>query len=67
MKEVGLLKARFTPKHCRWVMWAILDNSRSYFDDVKTMFNFQGPDQIVFPQLYIIGISRNIRYATQVE
>jgi hypothetical protein len=67
MKEVGLLKASFTPKHCCWVTWAILDNGRSYFDDVKTMLDFQAPDQIVFPQSYIIDISRNIRYATLVE
>jgi hypothetical protein len=67
MKEIGLLKASFTPKHCHWVTWAILDDGRSYFDNVKTTPAFQGPDQIVFPQLYIIDISRNIRYATPVE
>ncbi len=53
MKEVGLLKASFTPKHCRRVTWAILNNGWSYFDDVKTMLDIQGPDQIVFsPILY---------------
>jgi hypothetical protein len=67
MKEVGLLKASFTPKYCRWVTWAILNNGQSYFDDVKTTFNFQGPNQIIFPQSYIIDISRNICYATPVE
>jgi hypothetical protein len=67
MKEVGLLKASFTPEYCRWVTWAILNNGWSYFDDVKTMLDFQGPDQIIFPQSYIIDISRNIGYATPVE
>jgi hypothetical protein len=67
MKEVGLLKASFTPKHCRRFTWAFLDDSGSYFDNVKTTLNFQGPNQIVFPQLYIIDILRNICYATLVE
>ncbi len=66
MKEVGLLKAIFTPKNCRRVTWAIFDNGRSYFDDVKTMLNFQGPVHIMFPQLCIIHILRNICYVTLV-
>jgi hypothetical protein len=49
MKEVGLLKVSFTPKHCRQVTWAI-NNGRSYFDNLKTTLDFQGPNQIVFPQ-----------------
>jgi hypothetical protein len=67
MKEVGLLKVSFTPKHCRRVTWAILNDSGSYFNNVKTTLNFQGPDQITFPQSYIIDILRNICYATLVE
>jgi hypothetical protein len=63
IKEIRLLKASFTPEHCRQVTWAILDNNRSYFNEVKTTLNFQGPDQIVFPQSYILDISRNIPYA----
>jgi hypothetical protein len=54
MKEVGLLKASFTPKHCHRVTWAILNDSWSYFDNVKTTLDFQGPDQIIFLQSYII-------------
>jgi hypothetical protein len=67
MKGVRLLKESFIPEHCRWVTWAILDNGWSYFNDVKTTLNFQGPDQILFPQSYIIDILRNIHYATPVE
>jgi hypothetical protein len=66
MKEVGLLKASFTPEHCRQVTWAILNNDRSYFDNVKTTLHFQGPDPIIFPQSYIIDTLRNIHYATPV-
>jgi hypothetical protein len=67
VKEVKLLKAGFTPKHCCWVTWANFDNCWAYFDNVKTTLNFQGPNQIVFPQSYIMDILRNIRYATPVE
>jgi hypothetical protein len=67
MKEVGLLKASFTPEHCCRVWWAILDDGWSYFGNVKTMLDLQEPDQIVFPQSYIIDILRNICYATLVE
>jgi hypothetical protein len=49
MKEVGLLKASFTPEHCHRVTWAILDDGRSYFDNVKTTLDFHGPNQIIFP------------------
>ena len=67
MKVVRLLKASFAHKHCCWVTWAILDDSWSYFDDVKTMLDFQGPNQTVFLESNIIGILRNICYATLVE
>jgi hypothetical protein len=67
MKEVGSLKASLTPDQCRQITWAIPDDCHSYFDDVETMLDFQGPDQIVFLQSYIIDILQNICYAMPVE
>jgi hypothetical protein len=55
LKEVYALKASFTAENCRRITWAILDDGRAFFDDVKTTINFTGQD-ITFPQSYLINI-----------
>ena len=47
--------------------WAILDDGRAHFNDVKTTLDFQGPEDLVFPQSYLIVILGNLRYAILVE
>ncbi len=42
MKEVMTLKSHFTAEHCRHITWAILDDGRAYFDNVKTTLDFNG-------------------------
>jgi hypothetical protein len=44
LKEVMAQKTRFTAEHCRRITWAILDDGRAHFDDVKTTLDFRGPD-----------------------
>jgi hypothetical protein len=66
LKEVCTLKASFTAENCRCITWAILDDGRAFFDDVKTTINFTGQD-ITFPQSHLIDILNNIRYAVPVE
>jgi hypothetical protein len=66
LKEVYALKASFTAENCRRITWAILDDGRAFFDDVKTTIDFAGPD-ITFPQSYLIDILNNVRYAVPVE
>jgi hypothetical protein len=66
LKEVYALKAKFTPEHCQRITWAILDDGRAFFDDVKTTIDFTGPE-MSFPQSYLIDILNNIRYAIPVE
>ena len=61
-----MLKASFTAENCRRITWAILDDGRAFFNNVKTTINFTGQD-ITFPQLYLIDILNNIRYAVPVE
>ena len=61
-----MLKAKFTPEHCRRITWAILDDGRAFFDDIKTTIDFAGPD-MSFPQSYLIDILNNVRYAIPVE
>ncbi len=60
-------KQAFTAKHCHRITWAIIDDGRAYFDDVKTTLDFCGPDETVFPQSYLIDILKNLWYATPVE
>jgi hypothetical protein len=67
LKEVMALKSSFTVEHCRRITWAILDNGRVYFDDLKTTLDFRGPDPPMFPQLYLIDIMQNVCYATLVD
>ncbi len=65
-----MLKASFTAENCRRITWAILDDGRAFFNDVKTMIDFTRPD-MTFPQLYLIdklnnfprfGLSRNMEF-----
>ena len=67
LKEVMAQKSSLTPEHCRRITWAILDDGRAHFDDVKTTLDFQGLDDPTFPQLYLIDILRNVQYAIPVE
>jgi hypothetical protein len=60
-------KQSFTAEHCRRITWAILDDGRAHFDDVKIMLDFQGPDEPVWPQSYLVDILRTVRYAIPVE
>jgi hypothetical protein len=60
-------KTSFTTEHCRRITWAILDDGRAHFDDVKTTLDFRGPDEPVFLQSFLIDILRNVRYAIPVE
>jgi hypothetical protein len=63
LKEVVAQKARFTPETCRQITWAILDNGRAFFNDVKTNINLQGPNQVAFLQSYLIDILHDAQYA----
>jgi hypothetical protein len=67
LREVMAQKQSFTAEHCRRITWAILDDGRAHFDNVKTTLDFQGPDEPTWPQSYLIDILRNIRYVIPVE
>ena len=41
LRDVMAIKSHFTAEHCRRIMWAIIDDGRSYFDNVKTTLDFQ--------------------------
>jgi hypothetical protein len=66
LKEIYMLKASFVAENCHRITWAILDNKRAFFDNVKTTIDFTGPD-MTFPQSYLIDIHNNVRYAVPVE
>jgi hypothetical protein len=61
------IKSLFTPEHCRQIMWAILDDGRSYFNNVKTKLDFTNGSNITFPQSYLVDILRNVRSGVLVE
>ena len=67
LREVMAQKQSFTAEHCRRITWAILDDGRAHFDNVKTTLDFQGPDEPTWPQSFLIDILRNIRYVIPVE
>jgi hypothetical protein len=60
LKEVMAQKSSFTAEHCRRITWAIIDDGRAHFDDVRTTLDFKGPDEPVFPQSFLIDIPRNV-------
>ena len=67
LKEVMAQKQSFTAEHCRRITWAILDDGRVHFDDVKMTLDFQGHDEPFWPMSYLIDILRNVCYAISVE
>ena len=67
LRNVMAIKSHFTAEHCRRITWAIIDDGRSYFDNVKTTLDFQSGNSIVFPQSFLLDIIRNVRYGILVE
>ncbi len=66
LKEVYALKDKFSPENYRHITWAILDDGRAFFDDVKTTIDFIGQN-MAFPQSFLINILNSVRYAVPVE
>ena len=67
LREVMAIKAHFTAEHCRRITWAIIDDGRSYFDNVKTTLDFGNGASVVFPQSFLVDIIRNVRYGILVD
>ena len=67
LREVMAIKAHFTAEHCRQITWAIIDDGRSYFDNVKTTLDFGNRASVVFPQSFLVDIIRNVRYGISVD
>ena len=67
LREVMAIKAHFTAEHCRRITWAIIDDGRSYFDNVKTTLDFGNGASVVFPQSFLVDIIRNVRYGISVD
>ena len=67
LRDVMAIKSHFTAEHCRRITWAIIDGSRSYFDNVKTTLNFSTSARIVFPQFFRVDIIQNVRYGILME
>ena len=67
LRDVMAIKSHFTAEHCRRITWAIIDDGRSYFDNVKTTLDFSSGASVVFPQSFLLDIIRNVRYGILVE
>ena len=67
LREVMAIKALFSAEHCRRITWAIIDDGRSYFDNVKSTLDFGNGASIVFPQSFLVDIIKNVRYSIPVE
>ena len=67
LREVMAIKAHFTAEHCRRITWAIIEDGHSYFDNFKTMLDFDIGANVVFPQSFLVDIIRNVRYSILVE
>ena len=67
LRDAMAIKSHFTAEHCRRITWAIIDDGRSYFDNVKTTLDFSTCASIAFPQSFLVDIIRNVRYGILVE
>ncbi len=67
LRDVMAIKSHVTAEQCRCITWAIIDDGRSYFDNVKTTLDFSSGAGVVFPQTYLVDIIKNVRYGIPVE
>ncbi len=67
LREVMAIKDLFSAEHCRRITWAIIDDGRSYFDNVKSTLDFGSGASIAFPQSFLVDIIKNVRYSIPVE
>ena len=67
LRDVMAIKSHFTAEHCRRITWAIIDDGRSYFDNVKTTLDFNTGTTTEFPQSFLVDIVRNVRYGIPVD
>ena len=67
LRDVMAIKSHFTAEQCRCITWSIIDDGRSYYDNVKTTLDFSSGAGIVFPQSYLVDIIKNVRYGIPVE
>ena len=56
LRYIMVIKSHFTTEHCRHITWAIIDDGRSYFDNVKTTLDFSTGASIAFPQSFLVDI-----------
>ncbi len=66
LKEVYALKDKFSPENRHCITWAILDDGRAFFNNLKTMVDFTGPE-MTFPQSFLINTLNSVWYAVPVE
>jgi hypothetical protein len=67
LRDVMAIKPHFTAEHCPRITWAVIDDGRSHFDNVKTTLDFSTGASIAFPQSFLVDIIRNVRYGILVE
>ena len=67
LRDVMAIKSHVTAEQCRRITWAIIDDGRSYFDNVKTTLDFSSGAGVVFPQSYLVDVIKNVRYGIPVE
>jgi hypothetical protein len=67
LRDVMAIKSHVTAEQCRRITWVIIDDGRSYFDNVKTTLDFSLGSGVVFPQSYLVDIIKNVRYGIPVE
>ena len=59
----------FTPLLCRQIVWAFIEDGRSYFTQRMSRDDFLGvhPDDIIYPRSSILEIEPNIRHQTPIQ
>ncbi len=59
MPDVQQLRSKFTPEVLRQIIWAIIDDARSFFNTVLTE-QFDGQGLLLFPQSFLADMLENI-------
>ena len=66
-RDVSAIRGAFTVDKCRRIVWAIIDDGRSFFRQKMSVGDFSDPDGYTFPSSLLSAIYEPVRFAQVIE
>ena len=66
-RDVAAIRVAFTVDKCRRIIWAIIDDGRSFFRQKMSEADFSDPDGYTFPASLLSSIYEPVRFAQVID